>query len=56
MSNSGNFQMQGRQVADAESSGPSINPGKGPTNRADILVAVGAIAVVVAVIGALIAG
>ncbi len=49
--NSGGYQIQGRGAAEGRAGGPSMTPGRGPTNRRDAVIAVMA---VVGVIGAIV--
>ncbi len=44
---SGGFRIQGRGAAEGQAGGPSMTPGRGPTNRRDVGIAVLAIAVVI---------
>lgn len=56
MSNSNQYGAQARVAADGKNAGPQIGPNKGPTDRRDLSIAIGAIAVVVAGVLALVFG
>jgi len=49
----GGYQAQSRAAADGTPAGPSMTPGKGPTDRRDVIIAVVALLVVAGVVLAL---
>ena len=53
MSNPNQYGAQARVAADGKAGGPQIGPNKGPTNRRDLAIAIGAIAAVAAIVLAL---
>jgi hypothetical protein len=50
MSNPNQYGSQARVAADSRSTGPRIGPNKGPTDRRDLVIAIGAIAAVAAAV------
>lgn len=54
MSNPNQYGSQARVAADGKDAGPQIGPNKGPTDRRDLLIAIGAVAAVVGAVLALV--
>lgn len=53
MSNPNQYGAQARGAAEGRAGGPQIGPNKGPTDRRDLAISIGAIAAVAAVVLAL---
>lgn len=54
MSSPSQYGSQARVAAEGRDAGPQIGPNRGPTNRRDLLIAIGAVVVVVAAVLALV--
>ena len=54
MSNPNQYGSQARIAAEGNDAGPQIGPNRGPTNRRDLLIAVGAVVAVAAAVLALV--